>query len=51
MKYNEANSLLKILALSSKNLKEGNSKPLDKTFKDLRKRIIKFKQEQNKKKN
>ena len=32
-------ALLKILAMSSKNLKDGNVKPIDQTFNDIRKRI------------
>ena len=43
----EAISLLKILAISEKELKKGNYKTLDKTFKDVRKRIGEFKKEQN----
>jgi len=39
----EALALLKILALSGKNMKQKNYKPLDKTFKDIRKKIDKFK--------
>ena len=35
----ESLSLLKILALSSKSLKDGNVKPAHKAFSDLRKRI------------
>lgn len=38
----EALALLKILALSTKDIKKGKSKSLDKTFKDVRKRIIDF---------
>jgi prevent-host-death family protein len=43
----EAISLLKILAISGKELKKGNYKSLDKTFKDVRKRIDEFKNGQN----
>src|SRR3990170_4255245 len=39
----EALALLKILALSGKSMKNKNYKPLDKTFKDVRKRIDEFK--------
>ena len=38
----EALALLKILALSSKDIKKGKSKSIDKTFKDVRKRIEDF---------
>ena len=43
----EALALLKILALSGRNLKNKNYKPLDKTFKDVRKRIDVFKRDIN----
>ena|SRR4030067_3725931 len=43
----EALALLKILALSSKNLKNKNYKPLDKTFKDVREKIDEFKRDKN----
>ncbi len=43
----EALALLKILALSGRNLKNKNYKPLDKTFKDVRKRINAFKRDIN----
>jgi len=43
----EALALLKILALSGKNLKKKNYKPLDKTFKDIRNRIEDFKRNEN----
>lgn len=43
----EAIALLKILAISGKNLEKGNYKSLDKTFKDVRKRIDEFKKGQN----
>jgi len=39
----ESLALLKILALSANNLKEGRVKPLKKTFDDLQKRIRKIK--------
>jgi prevent-host-death family protein len=32
-------AMLKILALSTKNLKDGNVKPIEQTFKDLKKKI------------
>ena len=35
----ESLALLKILAMSNKNLKDGNVKSIDKTFRDIRKRI------------
>jgi len=38
-KTQESLALLKILALSSKNIKEGKVKPLDEAFQDLEKRI------------
>ena len=38
----EAIALLKILTISSKDLKKGRSKAIDKTFKDVRKRIEDF---------
>ena len=38
----EAIALLKILTISSKDLKKGRSKTIDKTFKDIRKRIEDF---------
>jgi prevent-host-death family protein len=38
----EALALLKILALSSRDIKKGKSKSIDKTFKDVRKRIEDF---------
>ncbi len=43
----EAIALLKLLALSGKNLQVGKYKTLDKTFNDVRKRIDKFKRGQN----
>ena len=42
-KTQEALALLKILAMSGKNLKNKRYKSMDKTFKDVRKRIEKFK--------
>ncbi len=38
-KTQESLALLKILALSTKNLKEGKIKPVNQTFKEVRKRI------------
>lgn len=38
----ESLALLKILAKSSKSIKDGNFKPINKTFNDLEKRIKKF---------
>lgn len=38
----EAIALLKILAMNSKDIKKGKSKTIDKTFKDVRKRIKEF---------
>jgi len=43
----ESIALLKLLALNRKNLQKGNYKTLDKTFKDVRKRIDEFKLGQN----
>ena len=43
----EALALLKILAMSGKNLKNKRYKPIDKTFKDVRKKIDKFKRDTN----
>ena len=43
----EALDLLKILALSSKNLKNKNYKSLDKTFKDVKEKIDEFKRDKN----
>jgi prevent-host-death family protein len=38
----EALALLKILAMSSKDIKKGKSKSIDKTFKDVKKKIEDF---------
>jgi PHD/YefM family antitoxin component YafN of YafNO toxin-antitoxin module len=38
----EALALLKILAMSSKDVKKGKSKSIDRTFNDVRKRIQDF---------
>ncbi len=35
----ESLALLRILAMSTKNLKDGNVKPIDQSFSDIRKRI------------
>lgn len=43
----ESIALLKLLALSSKNIQKGHYKNIDKTFKDVRKKINQFKQGQN----
>ncbi len=43
----EAIALLKLLTLSGKNLQKGRAKNIDKTFKDVRKRIDQFKRGQN----
>jgi len=43
----EALALLKILAMSGKNLKNKRYKPIDKIFKDVRKKIDKFKRDTN----
>jgi prevent-host-death family protein len=43
----EAIALLKVLALSGKNIKRGNYKTMDRTFKNVRKRIDAFRQGQN----
>ena len=45
-KTQESIALLKILALSGKEIKNGNYKTLDKSFKNVRKRINDFKQGQ-----
>jgi len=47
MKYSKAITMLEIIAISEKSLKKGNYKTLDKTFKDLRKRIDRYKRRQN----
>ncbi len=47
----EAISLLKLLALSGKENQRGNYKSLDKSFKDVRKRINEFKRGRNEIKN
>ncbi|MDZ7623801.1 MAG: type II toxin-antitoxin system Phd/YefM family antitoxin [Ignavibacteriaceae bacterium] len=44
-KTQEALALLKILAMSGKNLKNKRYKSMDKTFKDVRKKISKFKKD------
>ena len=46
-KTQEAIALLKLLTLSEQSIKKGNYKSLDKTFKDVRKRIDEFKRGQN----
>lgn len=43
----EALALLKVLALSGKNMKNKNYKPLNKSFKDVRNRIDEFKRNIN----
>jgi prevent-host-death family protein len=43
----ESIALLKILALSSKEQRKGNYKSLDRTFKDVRKKVDEFKKGQN----
>lgn len=43
----EALALLKILALSGKNMKNGRIKPLEKSFKDIRRKIDEFKRDVN----
>jgi prevent-host-death family protein len=45
-KTQESIALLKILALSGREIKKGNYKTLDKSFKNVRKRINDFKQGQ-----
>jgi prevent-host-death family protein len=45
-KMQESIALLKILALSGKEIKKGKYKTLEKSFGDVRSRINKFKQEQ-----
>ena len=46
-KMQETMAMLKLLALSGKSLQKGNYKTLDKTFKDVRKRIDDFKRGQS----
>ena len=46
-KTQESIALLKLLALSGKGIKKGNYKSIDKSFKDVRNRIEKFKKEKN----
>ena len=46
-KMQETMAILKLLALSGKSLQKGNYKTLDKTFKDVRKRIDEFKRGQS----
>lgn len=43
----ESIALLKILALSGKEIKKGNYKTIEQTFKDVRYRIEEFKREQS----
>jgi len=43
----EAIALLKLLALSGKNVQKGNYKTIEKTFRDVRQKINQFKQGQN----
>jgi prevent-host-death family protein len=43
----EALALLKILALSGKNMKNGRIKPLEKSFKNIRRKIDEFKRDVN----
>ena len=46
-KMQETMAMLKLLALSGKSLQKGNYRTLDKTFKDVRKRIDDFKRGQS----
>ncbi len=46
-KIQETMAMLKLLALSGKSLQKGNYRTLDKTFKDVRKRIDEFKRGQS----
>jgi prevent-host-death family protein len=46
-KQQETLALLKLLALSSKSIKEGKVKPIKKVFKDLDKKIKDFKKQKN----
>jgi prevent-host-death family protein len=46
-KTQESIALLKILALSGKEMKLGNFQPLQKSLKNIQKRINEFKREQN----
>jgi prevent-host-death family protein len=43
----ESMALLKVLALSGKNLKEKNYKPAEQTFKDVRQKIDNFQKDMN----
>lgn len=42
-KIQESLAMLKLIAISEKEVREGRTKPIDRVFKDLRKRIEKFK--------
>ncbi|MEO8233285.1 MAG: type II toxin-antitoxin system Phd/YefM family antitoxin [Ignavibacteriota bacterium] len=46
-KQQDTIAMLKLLALSTKSIKEGRSKPIKKAFSDLQKKIDKFKKEQS----
>ena len=46
-KTQESLALLKILALSGKEIKKGNYHPIEKSFKNVRTRIDDFKRDQN----
>ena len=46
-KTQESLALLKMLALSGKEIKKGNYRPIEKSFKNVRNRINDFKRDQN----
>lgn len=46
-KTQESLALLKILALSGKEIRKGNYRPIEQSFENMRNRIDKFKQGQN----
>ena len=46
-KQQETLAMLKLLALSTKSIKEGKAKPIKKAFSDLQKKIDKFNKEQS----
>lgn len=46
-KTQESLALLKILALSGKEIRKGNYRPIEKSFENMRNRIDKFKRGQN----
>jgi prevent-host-death family protein len=46
-KTQESLALLKILALSGKEIRKGNYRPIEQSFENMRNRIDKFKRDQN----